>query len=290
MTLPIFSLSKNSCGLGLHQEFRDQFLKDLPDIDFVEVHTENYMALGGIAPATLHRVREHYPISLHGVSLSLGSEEPLDQEYLKNLQRVVKTFEPVLVSEHLSWSRVAGRYLNDLLPLPYTQESLQIVCDHIDEVQNLLQRAILVENPSQYLSFKHTEMPETDFLKEMCQRTGCQLLLDVNNVYVSAKNNGFNAHHYLEAIPADLVSQIHLAGHEVREEGDLTLRIDTHGSEIIQDVWDLYSFVLDRLGPLPTLIERDSSIPPLPDLVSEVHQAKDILRKKTEPEKMVSHG
>jgi uncharacterized protein (UPF0276 family) len=255
-------------GIGLRFPHHRVVAESRPDIAWLEVHTENYMG-GGTPLHYLDVIRRDYPISLHGVGLSLGSAEGIDTTHLSRVREIVARIEPGFVSEHLSWSVTGGIYLADLLPLPMTEEALGIVCRHVDQVQNALDRRLLIENPSSYLQFSHSTIPEWEFLAEVAARTGCGILCDVNNVYVSACNHGFDAQAYIEAMPRAAVREIHLAGHAVREMGATTLRIDDHGSAVCEAVWQLYAAALRRLGPVPTLIEWDSNVPELPVLVAE---------------------
>jgi uncharacterized protein (UPF0276 family) len=264
-------------GIGLRFQHHKAVAETRPDIAWLEVHTENYMG-GGRPVAYLEKIRADYPISLHGVGLSLGSAEGLDQSHLERIRRVVDVIEPALVSEHLSWSVVDGRYLADLLPLPMTEEALETVCRHVDQAQAYLGRRILVENPSTYLRYRHSTIPEWEFLAAVSRRTGCGILCDVNNIYVSAANHGWNPSAYLAALPAAAIGEIHLAGHSVRDlEGCGVLRIDDHGSRVIPEVWALYAEALARFGPTPTLIEWDTNVPALEVLLDEAGQAADLL-------------
>jgi uncharacterized protein (UPF0276 family) len=261
-------------GIGLRAPHYAEILERRPTLGFLEVHSENFFAAGGPALAWLERFRPAYPLSFHGVGLSLGSADALDERHLARLEALVRRFEPALVSEHLCWSAFGGRHANELLPLPYTEESLALVCERIEMVQERLGRAILVENVSSYRSFPESTIPEWEFVNEAAKRTGCGVLLDVNNVWVNATNHGFDTHRYIEAIDARAVGEIHLAGYEV--EGDLL--IDTHGTPVSDAVWDLYAFTLARLGMKPTLIEWDTDIPALDVLLDEVAKARAIAR------------
>ncbi|MGH6932384.1 MAG: MNIO family bufferin maturase [Dongiaceae bacterium] len=267
-----------SAGIGLRHPHYRALIDSRPRIGWLEVHSENYFG-GGKPLAYLEAARAEYPMSLHGVGLSLGTDGDLDRSHLARIKALIGRIEPDLVSEHLSWSITGGVYLNDLLPLPYTEEALAVLCRHVMETQEFLGREILVENPSTYLQFHHSTIPEWEFVTAVAGRTGCGLLLDVNNVYVSACNHGFDAARYLAAIPADAVAEIHLAGHSVKQVGDATLRIDDHGSRVIDEVWRLYESVIGRLGPVPTLIEWDSNIPEMPVLVAEAVKADEIMRR-----------
>ena len=260
-------------GIGLRFRHHREVMEAQPGVAWFEVHTENYMG-GGIAPQYLDSIRRDYPISLHGVGLSLGSAEGLDNAHLARVRDVVERFEPGLVSEHLSWSVSGGAYLADLLPLPMTEEALTIVCRHVDQVQSCLKRRILIENPSTYLLFKHSTVPEWEFLAQVVQRTGCGLLCDVNNIYVSACNHGWDPLIYLAALPPGAIGEVHLAGHSVRDLGQgRTLRIDDHGSRVAPPVWALYNEALRLFGPVPTLIEWDTDVPALEVLMVEAATA-----------------
>jgi len=263
-------------GVGLRFRHHQEVLESLPAAAWLEVHTENYMG-GGSAPAVLDAIRRDYPVSLHGTGLSLGSAEGLDAAHLERVRRAVVRFEPGLVSEHLSWSVVAGDYLADLLPLPMTEEALEVVCRNVEQAQADLGRRLLVENPSTYLQFRHSAIPEWDFLAALAARTGCGILCDVNNIYVSSLNHGWDASAYLAALPATAVGEIHLAGHALREIGGRTLRIDDHGSRVAQEVWTLYADALALFGEVPTLIEWDTDVPPLEVLIEEAARAQAMI-------------
>ena len=263
-------------GVGLRARHVAELLAARPAVPWLEVHPENYMA-GGAALASLEAVRRGYPVALHGVGLSLGSAGAIDRGHLGRLAALVDRIEPCLVSEHLSWSTTDGAYLNHLLPLPYTEESLAVMAEHVHEVQDALGRSILVENPSSYLRFRHSTIEEPAFLAELVRRTGCGLLCDINNVYVSARNLGFAAAAYLDALPADAVSEIHLAGHAENEADGRPMLIDDHGSPVAPPVWDLFRHAIRRFGPVPTLIEWDTDVPALSALLSEARIAEDIL-------------
>jgi uncharacterized protein (UPF0276 family) len=268
----LFALSQPSMkvGVSLKHSYYDEVIENQPCIDFFEVHSENYMSEGGCSLAALVAIREFYPISLHGVSLSLGMATGLDQDHLNRLKKLIQKIDPFLVSDHLSWSRVGGVYLNDLLPLPYTKESLKVLSDHIGEVQDFLCRPLLIENPSSYLYFSTSDYSEQQFLAELVKRTGCKLLLDVNNIYVSSYNNNFDPKQYIDEIPLNVVEEIHLAGHNRNQK----FYIDDHGCKIHPDVWDLYKKALIRFGNIPTLIEWDSNVPKLSVLLEEAETAK----------------
>jgi uncharacterized protein (UPF0276 family) len=236
---------------------------------------------GGPALVLLEAVRREYPVSLHGVGLSLGTAEDIDARHLSRLRSLVDRLEPCLVSEHLSWSTAGSAYLNHLLPLPYTDETLGVVADHIDEVQNALGRRILIENPSSYLRFRHSSMAEPHFLAELARRTGCGLLCDVNNIYVSAWNVGLDAGSYLDALPVPAIGEIHLAGHAANDADGRTILIDDHGSPVTAPVWKLYQRALERFGSVPTLIEWDTDIPELSVLLGEASVADRLLEAFT---------
>lgn len=241
---------------------------------FLEVHSENFFGEGGQPHHFLERARDLYSLSLHGVGLSLGSSDELNEAHLEALDRLIRRYQPFLVSEHLCWSSIGGRYLNELLPLPYTEEALAHVSMRVDRVQTRLGRRILVENIAAYVRFRHSTIPETEFLAELSNRTGCGLLLDVNNVYVNAVNHGFDPTEYIDAVTADTVEEIHLAGFDETEDA----LIDTHGRLVQEPVWALYRYAIRRLGARPTLIEWDTDIPPIATLVAQAHHA-DLMQK-----------
>jgi uncharacterized protein (UPF0276 family) len=268
-----------AAGIGLRFQHHRTVLDTRPDVAWLEAHTENYMG-GGPSIRTLEAIRRDYPLSLHGVGLSLGTADGLDAAHLQRIREVVRRIEPALVSEHLSWSIVGGTYLADLLPLPMTDEALDLVCRHVDQTQGFLQRRILVENPSSYLRYKHSTIAEWDFLAAVAERTGCGILCDVNNIYVSASNHGWDASAYLAALPAQAIGEIHLAGHTLKSiEGGQTLRIDDHGSRVAPEVWALYAQALTRFGPLPTLVEWDTNVPALEVLLAEAAKAGALLEE-----------
>lgn len=250
---------------------------------FLEVHAENYMVEGGPMLRHLERVRERWPLSVHGVGLSIGGEGPLDREHLDRLERLLRRFEPRWFSEHLAWSSHGGQCFNDLLPLPYDRDTLHRVCDHIDQVQQRLRRTLLLENPSTYLGYADSTMDETQFLAEVVRRTGCGLLLDVNNAYVSGVNHGRDPWTLIEGLPAEAVAEIHLAGFaEDKDAAGDRLLIDHHGAAVDRDVWSLYGRAIARLGPVPTLIERDNHLPPLSVLEKEAQCALELQRQVLE--------
>ena len=248
-------------------------------VGFFEVHAENYMGAGGPPHARLGRLRQDYELSIHGVGLSIGSMQPLDMEHLARLKLVCDRYEPESFSEHLAWSSHDTVFLNDLLPLPYTEQTLSRVASHIDEVQNALKRQMLLENPATYLLFEESTIGETVFLAEVVRRTGCGLLLDVNNVYVASINQGWDPIAYLDAYPCTFVREIHLAGHVLeQDEGERPLLIDTHDRRIDEAVWKLYAHAVMRIGPVPTLIEWDAKVPAWPTLEAEARRADRVMQ------------
>lgn len=266
-------------GLGLKPAQLDAALAHPTAIDFVEIHAENAMVPGGRLRRSYERMRAQWPMSVHGVGLSIGGSDPLDQAHLERLAGVVEWLQPAWVSEHLAWSSHGGVFYADLLPLPYDAAALRRVCAHVDQVQQRLGRRLMIENPSTYFCWASSSYDEAGFLCELVRRTGCGLLVDVNNAHVSAVNNGGDAGDLLDRLPATAIGEIHLAGHtvEVDAAGD-PLLIDTHGAAIADPVWDLYRRLLDRIGPRATLIERDRDVPALADLLGEVGQACHLLR------------
>ena len=260
-------------GLGLRAPHLDEVASTRPAVGWWEVHAENHLG-GGPARRRLEAIRRDYPISVHGVGLSLGSVDGPDARHLERVRRLIEWLEPVLVSEHLSWSIAGGAYLNHLLPLPYTEESLALLCRNVEIAQAALGRRLLVENPSSYLRFRHSPIPEPDFLAELAQRAGCGLLCDVNNIYVSAQNLGLDAPAYVDAIPPAAVGEIHLAGHARNDAEGRTILIDDHGSRVGEPVWELYRRALERFGRVPTLVEWDTDIPALAVLIDEAGRAE----------------
>lgn len=261
-------------GIGLRAPHHHDVLARLPDAGFLEVHAENFFHIGSIPFELLLSCRKHYPISLHGVGLSLGSSGGVSAAHLTKLKNLTNAIDPLLVSDHISWSGFDGRHVPDLLPLPYSDEALDTICRNIDHVQETLGRRILVENPSIYLA-PTSQRSEVEFITALTQRTGCGLLLDINNIYVSAFNTGFNAAQYIADLPQDIVGEIHLAGHE--NKGDVL--IDAHNNLVADDVWTLYAAALQKFGDINTLIEWDSDLPPLDILLSEAAKADDLRLK-----------
>lgn len=262
-----------TAGIGLRAPHYRALLETQPAVGFIEVHSENYFGDGGLPLHCLEQARASYPLSLHGVGLSLGSTAPLD-DHLRRLRTLVERFEPALVSDHLCWGAAGDLHLNELLPLPYTQEALDLVVARIGIVQDALGRQILVENVSTYLEYTHSTLTEVEFLATVAQRADCGILFDVNNLYVSARNHGWDTDTYLKALPADRVWQLHLAGHSLRRFGDVELRIDTHDGPVAPEVWALYEQTVARLGPRPTLIEWDADLPPLDTVCAEAAKAQ----------------
>lgn len=265
-------------GVGLKPEHYRDVLDAFPDVGWFEVHPENYMGAGGWPHHVLERVRARYPLSLHGVGLSIGGAEPLNREHVARLAALVKRYEPGLISEHLAWSTHEGHFLNDLLPLPYNQATLTHVARHVDALQEALGRRVLIENPSTYVTFADTDMSEVAFLAELARRTGCGLLLDCNNVYVCATNHRFDPAAYIDAFPVEHVGEIHLAGFaEVVDDDGLPLLIDAHDRTVREAVWGLYVRAIRRAGAVPTLIEWDNDIPAWSTLYAEAMKAERIL-------------
>ena len=271
-------------GVGLKAEHYRTIIETLPDIGFFEVHAENYMGEGGPPHRYLSAIRERYPLSLHGVGLSIGADRPLDRDHLKRLNWLIQRYRPGLFSEHLALSSHDTGFLNDLLPVPYTAETLARIIEHIDQVQTTLGRQLLLENPSTYLAFAESTYSEIDFIAEVVQRTGCGLLLDVNNVYVASTNQQWDPFAYIDAYPLSHVQEVHLAGF-TREADDKgrPLLIDTHNRPVDEIVWDLYAHAVGLIGPMPTLIEWDSDVPAWPTLEQEAERAEAIMRA-TQPE------
>jgi uncharacterized protein (UPF0276 family) len=266
-------IANDAVGVGLRLPHLAEIAATRPQIGFFEVHAENYMAE---TPALgwLLELRRDYPVSLHGVALSLGSAEALDREHLARFKALIEQVEPVLVSEHLAWSAIGGVSLNNLLPLPYTEATLDLFCRHVEEAQAELGRRLLIENPSSYLRYRDTQIPEAEFMTEIAHRTGCGILCDVNNIYVSACNFDFDAIAYLQTLPKEAIGEIHLAGHHAAEGVDIL--IDDHGSRVAEPVWELYAAALRRFGPVPTLVEWDTNLPALDVLLEEARRAEEV--------------
>jgi len=266
-----------AAGIGLRGPHHRQFLAEKPHVSWLEVHSENFFAEHSIACGALERIREDYPLSLHGVGLSMGSVDPLQTEHLHRLRCLADRLEPGLISEHLSWGSIDGSFLNDLLPLPYTQEALDHMVRRVGQVQALLGRQILIENVSSYLDFAISAMPEWEFLSALARRSGCGILLDINNIYVNAINHGFDPNDYINYIAPQFVHEMHLAGHSVQVFQGREILIDTHDTPVCEEVWVLFEAAVRRFGTRPTLIEWDSDLPPLQTLLAEAERAQAIL-------------
>ena len=275
----MFDTLPNLPGVGYKPQHFAAIMADAAPVGWLEIHAENYMGDGGRPLAQLRHLAERFPMSVHGVGLSIGGEAPLDPDHLSRLKTLCDGLNPASFSEHLAWSTHDGAFLNDLLPLPYTAQTLARVCDHIDQVQSFLGRKMLLENPSSYLAFAETTLSEVEFLTAIANRTGCGLLLDVNNVYVSSVNQSFNPLEYIAAFPLHLVGEIHLGGHdEDQDDHGARLLIDSHGAEVVDPVWSLYADTIARSGGKPTLIEWDNDVPEWPVLAAEAARATQILK------------
>lgn len=263
-------------GIGLRHPYYEEIAQARPDVGFLEVHAENFFC-GGAPRHFLERAAAHSPISLHGVGLSLGSNQPVCKRHLAQFKQLIDDFDPILVSDHASWSATGNAHLGDLLPLPYTAESLDRLAQNVERTQEAFGRSIFVENPSTYVAFQADEMDEPAFLNALVRRTGCGLLLDVNNVYVQSVNHGFDPYAYISAIDAPAVGEVHLAGHTERSIDGARLLIDTHNAHVRPEVWDLFAHAVSVIGPRPTLIEWDQDFPPLDALVAEAHKAQAVM-------------
>ena len=264
-------------GLGLRTKHYEAILETKPALDWFEIISENYMVPGGRPLANLTRIRNDYPMAMHGVSLSIGSSEALNVDYLRDLKALADRIEPVYISDHLCWTGIAGKNLHDLMPIPYTEATVVHVADRVRQVQDFLGRQILLENVSSYVTFAQSEMSEWEFVRAIAEKADCHILLDINNIFVSAFNHDFKPIEYVEGIPVERVRQFHLAGHENR--GDII--IDTHDAPVIDPVWDLYTKACERFGPVSTMIERDDNIPPLEELLLELDHARQIADEVT---------
>ncbi len=281
-------LTPASAGVGFKHDHVDAILENSGDVSFLEVHAENYMGDGGHPHRILERVRQDFPISLHGVCMSIGGPNPISEDHLSRFKALVDRYQPAMVSEHLAWSTHDDIFMNDLLPLPYTEQTLEHVCSHVGHMQDVIGRQIFLENPATYVLFEDSTISETEFLRSIVNRTGCGLLLDINNVFVSATNHKFSALEYLDAFPTEHVGEIHLAGHTVQEDDEgAPLLIDSHDRPVSDPVWDLYEDVIEQAGPIPTLVEWDSDLPEWPVLRSEAGNAAKILKRS---EKMHNLG
>lgn len=276
-------------GVGLKPQHFREVLDTLPDLGFFEVHAENYMVDGGPFHHFLTRIREYYPLSLHGVGLSIGGEGPLDETHLSRLSSLIDRYEPASFSEHLAWSSHGDVFLNDLLPLPYDRPTFDRVCEHIDRVQDRLKLRMLLENPATYVEFQTSTMCETQFLSEVLRRTGCGLLLDLNNVHVSCVNHGCDALSYIRELPLEAVGQLHLAGFaRDTDAAGAPLLIDSHGSPVDDAVWGLHAHVTAQLGALPALLERDNDVPILATLLAEAARADDLMAERDESARRIA--
>lgn len=287
-------------GLGLRSQHLHEFVKTKPEIGFLEVHSENYISGGGLDYKLLLEISEHYPISLHGVGMSIGSSEELSQEHLRSIKELIEEIKPLFISEHLSWSSHAGIYMPELMPFPFNDETLDICCRKLDYLQNYFAREMMVENPSSYFKYSNaiTKYSETEFLNLLCKKTGAKILLDVNNIYVSGSNNNFCPRKYIDSIEREFIKEVHLAGHSFREISSdiennsnlitpttnhgikkVNLLIDSHDNHVSQEVWELYEYLMDRTGPLHTLLEWDMNLPPLDDLIAEAKKAANFMKE-----------
>lgn len=266
-------------GIALRPPHMDYFLQQKPKVAWVEVHSENYFGEGGSSFQQLHQIRKDYPLSFHGVNLSIGSADDLNWQYLKNLKQLFERFEPCLVSDHLAFTSVNGQYFHELLPIPYTSETLDHVVMRLQEVQEYLQRKILIENISAYVAYDFSTYSEWDFLSEVANRSGCGILLDVNNLYVNSVNLHFSTEKYLEGLSLNHIEQLHLGGFSVEKINDRDVLVDTHSKPIVPAVWDLYKEVIQKFGPTPTMIEWDTDLPTLETLYLEAYRAEKLLRE-----------
>ncbi|MFV2055333.1 MAG: DUF692 domain-containing protein [Thiohalomonadales bacterium] len=264
------------CGIGLRAPHYEDLLLQSPAVGFLEIHSENYFGAGGKPQVYLEKIAQDYPISFHGVGLSLGSTDELSISHLQRLKELADIYQPLLISEHLSWGSIDGSFLNDLLPLPYTDEALTLMCRHVEIMQDYLGRQCLIENISSYLRFNESTMSEQSFIVELARSTGCGILLDINNIYVSSINHHFDAKQFIAEIPATLVKEFHLAGHVCNTFKDGKILIDSHNRPVCEEVWQLYAYALEHIGGRPCLVEWDSDLPSLPTLVAEAHHADQI--------------
>lgn len=272
------NLHINDVGVGLRTQHLDYFATHHDKIAWLEIHPENFAVAGGYRLELLQEIRKYYPISCHCVGLSLGSSDGVDENHVKNLQKLYDSINPFVVSDHLSWSRFQGHYYNDLLPLPMTHDALDIFAKNVNYVQDKFAHKILIENPSLYMPLENNELSEAEFLAKLVEKTDCGLLLDVNNIYVSAHNLNYNAYEYLQDYPLEYIEEIHLAGHEIIEQNGETVLIDDHGSNVSDDVWALYRHVIEKTGVIKSLIEWDSDVPSPEILLNEARFAKDICK------------
>ena len=272
---PDFSVC-DPAGIGLRSPHYQDMIDDTPAIGWLEIHPENYFG-GGAHRHALSQIREHYPLSMHAVGLSLGSDQPLDKTHLRQFKELIDIFNPFVISDHASWSASGNAHMNDLLPLPYTAETLERLARNVDQAQHYFGRTMLIENPSTYIAFQDDEMPEYDFMNALCDRTGCGILLDVNNIFVQSRNHGIDPARYIDQINPDYVGEIHLAGHIEKKAGEHTILVDTHNKRVRNEVWDLYAHAVRRFGRVPTLIEWDQDFPPLQTLLDEAARARAVM-------------
>ncbi|MGH1456708.1 MAG: MNIO family bufferin maturase [Alphaproteobacteria bacterium] len=277
----ILPVPANSVGIGLRSSHYEEIIETKPNIGWLEIHPENYFC-GGAHKYFLDKISAHYPLSMHAVGLSLGADQNVDIGHLARLKALVDRYDPIMVSDHIAWSASGNAHLNDLLPLPYTCESLRRVGNNINQVQEALGRCILVENPSTYIAFKDNDMSEPEFMNAVCKATGCGMILDVNNIYVQGHNHGIDPRSYIDAIDVNFVGELHLAGHIEKKFGAHSLLIDSHNRRICDDVWDLYDYAIRKTGLAPTLIEWDQDVPPLKTLLGEAQKAQIIIQKHGE--------
>ena len=266
----------SSIGIGLRGDHFEQAVNGPHPIDWFEVHTENYFGRGGKPHHYLTKIRQDYPVSFHGVALSIGSTDPLSDSHLKNISELIDRYQPMLVSDHLTWSSIGGTYLHDLLPLPFTKEAADHVVGRIEAIQDTLRQQILIENASTYLEFNHSELSECEFMVDIAERSGCGILLDVNNIYVNSRNHGIDAISYIESVPESVVQEIHLAGHTVNKFDDGEVLIDTHDQRVCDDVWNLYGIAAKKFPTAATLIEWDKDLPDFSVLLEEATIARSI--------------
>ena len=271
----------NSVGIGLRSFHHQYVLENQPEVPWLEIHGENFFSKGGSAIYFIKKIRELYPLSIHCVGLSLGSSDEVNKKHLRSLKELIKITDPFLVSDHISWSNIDNVVLNDLLPIPYTKEALEAICKNIEITQNFLGREIMVENPSAYLNFKQTEFSEPEFINKISQKTGCKILLDINNIYVSSQNNRFNPKKYLDEINKDIVGEMHLAGHNVKKLQNGQILVDTHNDYVCDEVWDLFKIAAKKFNNAPTLIEWDQDFPEFSELQKEAKKAEEIINKAT---------
>lgn len=275
-------MTSPSAGIGLRSPHLLTLFDHIDKINWLEVHTENLMVDGGVIHHAMSRLVETTPVSFHGIGLSLGSADGICMGHVQKIKKLIKQYDPILVSEHVSWNQVGGLFMNDLLPVPYTEEALEVLTRNIKDFQHEIGRQVLVENPSSYLEFKDSTLSEADFMVELAKRAECKILLDINNIYVSCENHGWDANAYIDAIPGDLVGEYHLAGHADVEIDQAIIKIDDHGSQVPDPVWDLYQYALKKIGPHMSLVEWDTNIPPIETLLNIAQKADKLISKQME--------